>query len=291
MKKITTILFLAVLTCSAFAGKHSLKDAIAKQDIDKVKELLNNGADVNETWSGASALYWAAWRGNCEMIKLLVENGAEVDKLSVQGNTPLACVVNIAESPSTVIAANIKRNAKAIKRFGEEKCIKEGWIETTDTSKFSTSEEKAKTLIELGADPNIVLGTGSVKYGSPFLYAVKDQKLSLVKVMLDSKKVDTENRFDQWLEKKIGTGHQYNTPLIFAIEKQNLPLVKLLVEGGADINNGKDIIKDSTVKEGYNQITKTSTTYWYTPLGIATEIGNEEIISYLKEKGAVLIQE
>jgi len=288
MKKITTILFLAVLTCSAFAGKPSLKDAIAKQDINKVKELLNNGADVNETWSGAPALYWAAWRGNCDMIKLLVENGAEVDKLSTQGNTPLACVVSLAENPSTVIAANIKLNKKAIKRFGEEKCKAKGWLACTDSSKFSTSEEKAKTLIELGADPNFALGTGAVKVGTPFLSAVKDQNLSLVKVMLDTKKVDTEKRFNKFAEKVLG--NQNSTPLIYAIEKQNLALVKLLVEGGADVNNGKDVIeKTSTYNE--NSVTIIKKTHWITPLAIATEKGNAEIISYLKENGAVLTQE
>jgi len=55
---------------------------------DKVKELLDNGANVNE-WNGGTALFTASYYGHLDVVKLLIERGAEVNTMSQRGESAL----------------------------------------------------------------------------------------------------------------------------------------------------------------------------------------------------------
>jgi outer membrane protein assembly factor BamB len=57
-----------------------LLDAVRDDDVARVRAALDKGADVNaKTRYGTTALTFAAGRGNLEIIKLLVERGADVN--------------------------------------------------------------------------------------------------------------------------------------------------------------------------------------------------------------------
>ena len=66
-------------------------DAVSANDLMKVKAMLKGGAKVNALApeSGATALCQAALYGHVEMAKLLVENGARVNRSNRDGNAPL----------------------------------------------------------------------------------------------------------------------------------------------------------------------------------------------------------
>ena len=56
------------------------KDATKHSDLEKVRRLLENGADINSKDEyGQTALMKAAHRGQVELIRLLIENGAELN--------------------------------------------------------------------------------------------------------------------------------------------------------------------------------------------------------------------
>ena len=60
-------------------------------DIEKVKELIEAGADVNakDLIDGTTSLHWAAYFGHKEIVELLLKSGSKVDAKSNNGNTPL----------------------------------------------------------------------------------------------------------------------------------------------------------------------------------------------------------
>jgi len=63
--------------------------AVRDGDVNKVKELLDGGADVNEPGEqGWTPLNWASGKGNLELVTLLVEKGADVFKVGRDQRTP-----------------------------------------------------------------------------------------------------------------------------------------------------------------------------------------------------------
>ena len=67
-----------------------LCNAVWKGDVDSVQDYLQKGADVNYSADdGWTPLHWAAWRGNTDMKKVLLEEGA-----------PLSVVNNDVSKPS-----------------------------------------------------------------------------------------------------------------------------------------------------------------------------------------------
>jgi ankyrin repeat protein len=66
-----------------------LHSAIKKGDIEKVKQLLSNGADPNEKRRQRTPLMLAAQRANLDTVTLLLGMGAELETQDYQGTTAL----------------------------------------------------------------------------------------------------------------------------------------------------------------------------------------------------------
>lgn len=92
MSKIVRILLLSFgLLVISNAQAESLLRAVFASDIESVKSLLNEGADINklERYIGGSALHVAARSGQHEMAQLLIDSGARVDLRDRSDYTPL----------------------------------------------------------------------------------------------------------------------------------------------------------------------------------------------------------
>jgi ankyrin repeat protein len=82
---------MAMVSLTVFAlGGAALGDKIhqaAKSgDLAAVKQLLNDGADVNEKdQNGWTPLHWAAWKGNNEIVVLLLSKGADANARTNHG--------------------------------------------------------------------------------------------------------------------------------------------------------------------------------------------------------------
>ncbi len=304
--KVTGLIIASLVSLNALAGAPpSLKTAVMGQNFEKTLEALNAGADPNEQWSSAPALYWAAIQGGrTDIMQALIDKGAKVDGTGLMGITPLGGICNTPKSGEDYAKENTDINAKVLKRVSEEKAKASGWLAETDASKFSSAADRAKLLLDNGADPNFLMGNMTVKEWTPFLTAVDKANLELVAVMLRSGKTDPEFRFHQWSEGVVQFSDylhaaefvkwdrgdarnwaavpRFDTPLLFAVENSNIELVKLLVEGGAAINNGKK-----------TQENDNGTIYFYykSPLDIASEKNLTEIADYLRSKGGVRYQE
>lgn len=62
--------------------------AISKGDINKVKEIIAYGVDVNDTTlRGMTPLMYAAIYNQVEIVELLLEKGANLDKKDNMGHT------------------------------------------------------------------------------------------------------------------------------------------------------------------------------------------------------------
>lgn len=85
--------------------------AVAKGDIEKVKQLLNNGVDVNALSNGMLPIHYAAKYNRVEIIKVLITAGSEIHSTSKEGITAL----RYAEK------SNAKEAHSFLKRFKNKK--------------------------------------------------------------------------------------------------------------------------------------------------------------------------
>lgn len=93
MKKLLLpILLIIFLSNILFSQNQSVKDsllftAVKANDFEKVKSLVEQGANINSTDSNkATILMWAAYKSDLEMVKYLVEKGADYKK---KGTIPI----------------------------------------------------------------------------------------------------------------------------------------------------------------------------------------------------------
>ncbi|WP_297457070.1 ankyrin repeat domain-containing protein [Persephonella sp.] len=84
MQKSSIFLGLIFLFIFSFSFANSnlnqqLIEAVKKNDLQQVKKLIKNGADVNfKDKKGFSVLHYAAYFGDIKLVKYLVEKGADV---------------------------------------------------------------------------------------------------------------------------------------------------------------------------------------------------------------------
>lgn len=68
----------------------TLIEAVKRNDINEIKEMIKKGVDLNELGPGnSSPLHWAVFFDRSEAIKILVASGAEINFKDVNGKTPL----------------------------------------------------------------------------------------------------------------------------------------------------------------------------------------------------------
>lgn len=75
-------------------GRSELHYASNEGDFNKVKNLIDNGVDVNlKDKEGWTPLHFAAQSQNHDIVLLLIEAGAEINGCDSHGNTPLSNAV------------------------------------------------------------------------------------------------------------------------------------------------------------------------------------------------------
>jgi ankyrin repeat protein len=69
--------------------EYTLHKKVLEADLEGVQEAIINGADLNELDTlGHTALHWAAFGGYYDIVKVLLEAGANPNTISEDGVTP-----------------------------------------------------------------------------------------------------------------------------------------------------------------------------------------------------------
>ena len=160
---------------SAAASDTRLADAAMRGDKEAVRSLLKQKADVNAAHGdGATALHWAAYNDDLEMVKMLLAAGANVKATTREGAiTPLfmACT----NGDAAMIEALLKAGADA-------KSVKANGTTALMTASASGSADAAKVLIENGAEVN----TKEAVYGqTALMFAASLGRDGVIKVLME----------------------------------------------------------------------------------------------------------
>jgi ankyrin repeat protein len=198
----------------------AIAHAAYQRDIEMVALLIENGADVNRPQSNSleTALHNAVWRSSPEIVKLLLDNGADPD-----------------------LPAN------------------NSWFPEGSTALLyaigNGSVSSAEALLEGGADPNIIIGQGQ----TPLLFTIQQQfSTSQMTIFVTAL---LKGGADPNIQDPNG-----DAALHYAIMFSQTDLIPLLIENGAAI--------DQQNGEGD------------TALHIAARFNRPEALSILLEQGA-----
>ncbi|KAJ5166727.1 uncharacterized protein N7482_005508 [Penicillium canariense] len=186
--------------------------AVRESTPDMVKLLLDNGADVNhETTTSMRPLLRAASFGSTAIVDILLHAGAEVNAKNAHGETALWDAVR---------CDNISV-AKLLLQHGAEANVHNNYGETVLLEAVKEElEEMALMLIQHGTDPNLRDKDGVV----PLLHAVGQDNCPMTKILV-------QNGADINIQ-----GHHGESALFFAVRTNSIAMAELLLEMGADPN-------------------------------------------------------
>jgi len=195
-----------------------LNDATEDQNTDEkrvlkyLKYFVSQGADVNvKGEEAATALHWAVWRGNADIVKFLVSKGADVNAKEVRGITPLHVAI-----VKFLVSKGADVNAKEVRG------ITPLYVASVAPSKAAKIQniDIVKFLVSKGADVNV-----KAEYDStPLHLAAASGCIDIVKFLV-SKGADVN------VKRQDGS-----TPLHLAVASGCIDIVKFLVSKGADVN-------------------------------------------------------
>lgn len=135
-------------------------DAVKTDQLAKVEEALDSGADIHEQdEQGWTALNWAAGKGNLDMVRLMLARGADVFRVGRDQRTPykIALAAKHAEVARLLKETEAKANGTSgdssvenyarayllrdLRKFSDWREEKINWKETVPASENGNSPE------------------------------------------------------------------------------------------------------------------------------------------------------
>ncbi len=217
-----------------------LHHAISHGHHEIVKILLEKGADIEaKTKDGLTPLMFASRNGHHEIVKTLLEKGADIEAKTID------------DFPSLILAS----------RYGYHEIV--------------------KTLLEKGAniEAKNIDGWNSLMLASQYGYR------EIVQTLVENKaNIEAKNKYN-------------GTSIMLASQNHHVEIVKIFLEKGADIEaknkndwllfasqNGWHKIVKIFLEKGFDIEAKTN--IGFTPLIVASQYGRDETVKILLEKGA-----
>ncbi len=205
-------------------GVTPLMYAAALGSLDTMRLLLDNGADVNARSAiGATALMWAA--ADPAKVRLLVERGADVKMASESGRTALLLAAMSDQSAATV--------RLLLERGADPKVVDREQTSVLLAGAFGNDADTVRQLLKAGAPVDIANIAGT----TPLMFAAGNGNLEAVQALLAAgagvNKVSADPAFP--VKNGIIDLGRF-TPLILASAYGPVTVVKALLDAGADVN-------------------------------------------------------
>jgi len=196
--------------------------AINDEDVDTLKEILTAESpelDNIRTGEGDFALHVATRVKNAEIVKLLVDNGADIDIQNNDSQTPLH--IAVANEDQTLVDYFVTCDAKSDIPDNEGVTAAELASRLENSAMSEALPVKVKKLFQPPADVTKGL-----------LTAIKSGDADTIRGLLDSGYLD-----EHVLETILENGE---TSLHTAVKLKNVEISKMLVQGGAKIETKND---------------------------------------------------
>lgn len=143
--KAVALAWLLALAHTALA-QTDVADAAMRHDVERVRTLVRNGADVTAAQTdGATALHWAVYHRDPDLARLLIEAGADVSAANRNGSTPLWLATSQGDAETVRVLLDGGADANEALPLGRRPLM---------LAARSGNVEAVRALLDHGADPN-----------------------------------------------------------------------------------------------------------------------------------------
>ncbi|MEP7245255.1 MAG: ankyrin repeat domain-containing protein [Gammaproteobacteria bacterium] len=207
--------------------------AARSDDADAARALLDAKprVDVNQrTSDGTSALHWAVYHDDADLVDRLIAAGADTNAKNDYGATPMS---------QAAVIGNVKVLSKLLAaRADVESPNADGQTALMVIARTS-NVEAAKLLIRRGAKVNAV---EQWRGQAPLMWAAAENQPAMVRLLIDHRaEVNARSNINEW-DRQVTAEPRMQarpsggfTPLLYATRKGCLDCVRALIKAHADI--------------------------------------------------------
>jgi uncharacterized protein len=170
----TSLLLVCLIGATAAQSRRSpLADAAQFGDKATVRKLIQAKSDVNAPQvDGATALHWAVYRDDAELVDLLIRAGANVSATNREGMTPLAMASLYGNAPVIDRLLKAGADAKSVGPNGETMIM---------LASRNGNPAALKVLVEAGANVN---AREPLRGTTALMWAAEQKHFEAVKALL-----------------------------------------------------------------------------------------------------------
>ncbi len=217
---------------AADGNEEQLLQLASAGDTQAALALVGSNTDVNQSQSdGTTALHWAIYYNDAELVNRLIERGADVQARNSYGATPLS---EAAIGGNTqIIKALLDAGAEADERGKDDQTALMIIARTPNV-------EAAKVLVDAGADVNV---TEKWRGQTALMWAAAQNQPAMVDFLIEQgADVDAQSLPNNW-ERQVTAEPRMKilppgglTPLLYATREGCTACVASLIEAGANLN-------------------------------------------------------
>jgi ankyrin repeat protein len=206
----------------------TLASAARNGDLGEVRELLAAGSAVNEAEpDGSTAVLWAAYQSDTEMLAALVDAGADVNAANSMGVSPLLQAARTGDT--NVIRVLLEAGADP------ELAVRDGETPLMAAARTGTVSA-VSLLLEHGSDPN---AAESYQGQTALMWAASEGHTDVVKVLLEAgADPDATAHVSDLSQRSMRTDFPTGgfTAAMWAAREGYADVLKTLADAGADLN-------------------------------------------------------